>query len=338
MSRSGSEAIVAEALRSWDSPLETVLLDTVDPASIVRLVDGFCRDQLGDPLERLLFYRRGVGAVFGVALADDRRAVIKVHRPELIPVGLEGVRTVQRRLAEAGLPAPMPLGDPSPLGRGVAAAEELLEHGAVRDAHDPSVRRILAAELHRFVSAATPSLGSVVLPSAHPFGRSSDELWPTPHDLRFDLTLPGGEWIDDQARDAAGVLRRELGEQVIGHLDWRVENLRIDRTLVAIFDWDSVAVCPEPALVGMTSSSFTSEWNDPAIDPYPSAAEMDAFVTDYEGAKGEAFTPDERRYLEAARVYRLAYGARCEHSDAVLLGWPNDPDEGWTSALMTAAS
>jgi hypothetical protein len=338
MSPSKSEAVVADALRTWDSPLEAVLFGTAEPAAIVRRIDGFCRDRLDEPLDRVLFYRRGVGAVFGVALADDRRAVIKVHRPELIPEGLDGIRTIQRRLAEAGLPAPMPLAAPAALGRGVAAAEELLEHGAVRDAHDSDVRRILATELHRFVTAATPSLGSVVLPSAYPFGRSSDDLWPTPHDLRFDLTLSGGEWIDDLAREAVEVLLREVGEQIIGHLDWRVENLRIDRTLVAIFDWDSVAVCPEPALVGMTSSSFTSEWNDPAIDPYPSVEEMDAFVSDYEEAKGSAFSPDERRYLGAARIFRLAYGARCEHSDAVLLGWPLDPNEGWTFALRAVTS
>src|SRR3954466_15963200 len=121
------ELVVASAIAEWPSSLEAVLLGTNDSAKIVDLVDAFCERALGIGLQTVTFYKRGVGAVFGVSLADRRQVVVKVHRPDLIKAGLDGMRTVQRRLAEEGLPVPTPLGAPSTLGNGVAAAEEMLD-------------------------------------------------------------------------------------------------------------------------------------------------------------------------------------------------------------------
>jgi hypothetical protein len=334
MPSADAEAAVAASISAWSSPLEEAVLGTSDPREIVNLLDDFCIASLGRRLETVLFYRRGVGAVFGLRMDDLRTAVVKVHRAELIPGGLEGVRQVQQRLAQLGLPAPRPLGRPMRLGRGLAAAEELLDRGGAADAHNPAVRRELAVGLRRFIEAATPMLPTVRLPKAHPFDLAPDQLWGRPHDLRFDLTLPGGEWIDDLARAARSSLQELPAQVVIGHVDWRVENLRFEDGIVAIFDWDSVATCPEAALVGSNAVSFTADWSEVGGDPYPSPDESSAFVADYQSGRGRAFTPAEREIVHAASVYRLAYNSRCEYSDVTLGVFPDlPPEHGWRALL-----
>ena len=83
-----------------------------------------------------------------------------------------------------------------------------------------------------------------------------DNLWPEPHDLLFDFpgTAAGAEWIDDAARAARATLVAAALPDIVGHLDWRVQNLAFaDRTVSAIYDWDSVALGPEAAVVGSAS-------------------------------------------------------------------------------------
>jgi len=330
----GAEAVIAEAISAWDSPLEATLFGTTNPSKILELVNDFCSGVLDQDIRSLSFYSRGVGSVFGVILMDGRRIAVKVHRRELVDHGLEGFRRVQEHLADAGLRAPRPLGDPRPLGHGLAAAEEILGCDSRRSAHDPSVPMKLATGLQRFIEAAAPLLGRVHLPLAHPFGLAAGELWPQPHDLRFDLTLPGGEWIDDMAIAARSALKDPVGQQVIGHADWRIENVRVEEEIVAIYDWDSVCVCREPAMVGANAAAFTADWSDDHVDPYPSLDEMAAFIVDYEVARGRPFTANQRETAEAALLYRLAYLARCEYSDATLGGFP-DVDKGWRRLLRT---
>jgi hypothetical protein len=48
------------------------------------LIARYCDERLGAALCFVRFYRRGVEAVFGLTLTDDRQVVIKVHRPQLI--------------------------------------------------------------------------------------------------------------------------------------------------------------------------------------------------------------------------------------------------------------
>jgi len=94
----------------------------------------------------------------------------------------------------------------------------------------------------------------------------------------------------------------------------------------------------EEAFVGANSTIFTCDWSDPSLDPYPSAAETSAFIADYEAARGRRFTSGDREVIDAARVYRVAYGARCEHSDSVLGVFPGDDAgerEGWSALLRS---
>ncbi len=333
-------SVIATVIGEWPSALEDVLLGTTDPARIVELLDGFTRGALASELHSVTFYRRGVGAVFGLLLMDNRRVVVKVHRLDLVREGLDGIRTVQRTLAERGFPAPTPIGSPQAMGHGIAAAEEMLTAGEKVNPHDASVRRVLAAGLVQFVEAATPMLGIVQLPLANPFGLPDDQLWPTPHDLRFDFSLPGAEWIDELAKDARSVLDQSASESmVIGHADWRIENVCMERsTVVAIFDWDSVCACPEAVLVGAASVHFTTDWSDSSTDPLPSPDESSAFVNEYEEARGRRFASRDRELVDAAQIYRLAYGARCEHSDSLLGVFPDADGESGFAALLRSVT
>jgi hypothetical protein len=329
------EEIVAGSMRAGPSRLEEALFGTTRPAEIVRFLRDYCLEHLGRAMATLLFFRRGVGVVFGVRLVSGEAVVVKVHRRDIVGRHLDGVLRVQAYLAERGLGAPRPLAEPVKLEHGIATAEELLEWGVEFDPHAPAVRSAMADALCAFVTTARPLLGSVRLDAAPPFGLDADRRWPTPHDLRFDLELPRGEWIDERADDARTGLLQAEGDEVIGHTDWRAENLRIDDgRVVAIFDWDSVAVLPEPALVGGAAAGFTADWSDPGREPRPSRDESRGFVRDYEFARGHPFTDWERESADAAYVYALAYNARCEHSD-VVRGVFSDPgiEHGWRGLL-----
>jgi hypothetical protein len=58
------------------------------------------------------------------------------------------------------------------------------------------------------------------------FPRTSDRLWPVPHNVLFDFeaTRRGGEWIDEIAQTAKQRRDDDLGRLVIGHHDWVVKS------------------------------------------------------------------------------------------------------------------
>lgn len=146
-------------------------------------------------------------------------------------------------------------------------------------------------------------------------------LWPEPHDVRFDFaaTATGAAWIDELAHHARGRLNGSREESVIGHFDWRVENVGFDAgRLSAIYDWDSLGAAPEPVLVGSTAAQFGIDWTAGDPDPVPTIDDMRAFVADYERVRGVRFTPAQLDLLEAANLALIAYGARCQHSDVQL--------------------
>jgi hypothetical protein len=118
-------------------------------------------------------------------------------------------------------------------------------------------------------------------------------------------------------------------------MDWRTENLRVEGDRVAaIFDWDSVCAVPEPALVGYDAAAFTADWSNATIDQLPTLEESAAFISDYEAARGGGFTEGERHTADGAHLYSVAYGARCEHSDAALGIFPDaGVDQGWRGLL-----
>ena len=268
--------------------LELDLLGTSDPEVIADQVAAVCAP-LGE-VRDALFYEAGVGLVVGLRLTDDRSVVVKLHRWNATLERLTACLEVQTHLHDAGVPAPAPLLPVTPIGTGFATVEEL-RTGAAADARHPEVRRSMAAALQHLIAVA----GSMPAPSAlEPVWCQASRdapLWPTPHDLRFDFaaSVTGAEWIDDLGRAAFERLRDAgSGDRVAGHIDWRVQNLAFDGDrIVAIYDWDSVAVGSEPVFVGNAAAVFTTDWRVAHPDPPPTADEMHAFVADYEHARGQ---------------------------------------------------
>lgn len=304
----------AAALAADDRALERALFGTDDPEAVVELVEQCCHARVGAPAV-LHSYTRGVGIVAVLGLVDGRDVVLKVHRWNASLERMTAVHAVQGRLAERGLPVPCPLAAPAPLGRGVATFASFLPGEA-----GPWSRATVAAGLHRLVVAARDLDADVGEPLLH--RRPGAPLWPEPHDLRFDFaaTVAGAEWIDDLGRLARDRLAAawDLGPAVVGHFDWRVENLGFeDGRIVAIYDWDSLARAPEAVIAGAAAGTYRIDWRLREPDPLPSVDEMAGFVADYEAARGHPFGVDERALLDAANLAHLAYAARCQHADLV---------------------
>jgi hypothetical protein len=326
------EAIVADA-PPWYGPLESAIFGTTSRIEIGRRLRDFIAEHLGD-VESAIFYSVGVGLVLGAERSDGSRIVLKVHRHTRSNPRLCAVHRVQRHLAADGLPAPMPVLEPTHLGDGIATAEEY-RPGKAADGHDPAVRTSIARGLAAVIRSAAAVEGVDDLGAATAVLGVHDDLWGEPHDLRFDFagTAAGAEWIDDLARSA----RQRLAvpaPHVTGHLDWRVENLGFDGSddVVAIYDFDSLTRAPEPVVVGQAAAGFSTDWRVGA-STMPSIQEMAAFVDAYEQARGTPFDRDERELLDAANLYLCAYGARCQHSDEVRLGIPTDASGGWIGLL-----
>lgn len=290
------------------------------------------------PVADGLFYRRGVGMVIGIRLVDGREVVVKLHRQHVTVERLTAVQVVQDHLARSGLPVPRPLLAPTRLGAAVATVEELRVANAA-DGHQPEVRRTLAAGLRRFVVAALPLRGLDALGRTMLLAPGST-LWPEPHELRFDFeaTSDGAEWIDELAAQARGRLEGLDDGPVVGHFDWRVENLAFAEggEIAAIYDWDSVALSPEAYLVGHTAASFSVDYQRGR--ELPDRSEAIDFVRDYEAARGRPFNTTERDIIDAAHGLQCAYGARCQHSDAVLGAIEGASFEGgWIARLRERA-
>lgn len=299
--------------------LEDALLQSKDPRLVAEVLEGAVASTMAQPVNAL-FYRTSVGIVIGLQLADGSSVVLKVHRWNVSTERLASIQTVQRHLASEGLPAPRPLVPPFQLGAGIAVIEEYLP-GQRPPASSGTVRASIAAGLCKFISAARPLSGAVDVGLPLMLQQRGNTLWHEPHDVRFDFdaTAEGAEWIDEAARRARRRLHHTLGRAAIGHFDWRSENLGFEReAIVAIYDWDSVGCAPEPIIVGMCASQFCSDWTAGEVDPLPTVEEMLAFVSDYEAARGLPFSDEDRTDLDAANLWNVAYGARCQHSDTIL--------------------
>ena len=294
--------LVASSIDEWDGRLEQALLGTSEPYLVAQQLEDFVAAVFSEPTGAVL-YRTGVGIVAGLALVDGSAVVLKLHRWNVSLERLSAVQEVQLHLARQGLPAPMPLARPAPLGQGIATVEQHLP-GECANGPKPAVRRAVADMLHRFVVAATP-LGDVDVGAPLLLRPHGAPLWDEPHSIRFDFdaTASGAEWIDEAAREARKRLDADSGPPVIGHFDWRVGNLGFSGSrITAIYDWDSVARASEAVIVGANAAQFCTDWASDADDPLPTVQEMIAFVVDYEQARGTPFTQQERQQLDAANL------------------------------------
>ena len=321
-----SNNVIATFLAPLHTPfVEPAIFGTDNPDHIAEYVNDFCLNTLGSAIAEFLFYESSQGAVFGLRLSDDRRVAVKAHQPARSPDFLHAIYKVQHHLATHGFPCPTPILGPTPLGRGYATVEELVDIGVYADAHQPPIRRVMAETLYRLVDLTR---GLTHIPGLQPGMLNvlaTGRLWPTPHSSIFDFeaTAAGSEWIDQYARRARQVLSNSIGETVIGHTDWSVKHFRfVDGKASVIYDWDSLAFEKEPIIVGNAARGFTMTWYlDVPLAPTPDEAR--SFIAEYEAVRGTSFTKAERVTMAAAATYAIAYTARCENClDAEAITFP----------------
>jgi hypothetical protein len=308
---------VTDPLDAWlaqeDFPDATLrLLGTLDPDVLRRRADSWCRSSLGAGVEEVFFFHLSVSAAYGIRLADGRLVLLKAYPPGREAGFVTAVQRVQSFLAARAFPCPRPLAAPAPFGDGVATAEEWREEGEEGDPHRPEIRHALASCLAELVRLTEPFRGDGAL--ARGFTILDEDLWGEPHSPIFDFgaTAAGAGWIDAAGREARELLASDPSPVVVGHTDWSVKHFRFaGARILVIHDWESLMRVSEAFLVGTAAAHFTAR--PPTWRP-PSSEEGDAFAAEYERARGAAFTPGERRAVEAARRYGTAYTARCEHS------------------------
>jgi hypothetical protein len=296
----------------YDVILSRGILQTADAGAIYRELGAFCAAHLGSGLADVTYCIFSVGAGFGLVLEDGRRAFLKAWSAAAGRETLDAIHTVQHALAEQDFPAPRVLVRPAPFMAGHASVMEWMDRGGQEDAVHPALRRAMAALLARQIALAQPYVDLPGLPRhAYPRG-----VWDGTHNALFDFdaTAAGAEWIDAIAVEAARAARQGEGRRVLGHRDWRVQNMRFaDDAVSAVYDWDSLTVALEPEIVAMAAATFTKTDEIPVERALPTPASMAAFIADYEAAVGRRFTAGEWRTAGAAATHLLAYTARCEH-------------------------
>ncbi len=285
------------------------LASRTDAAALIVDIAAIAGRPLGVKLVRL-----GSGVVVGFDLAGGNAVVVKVHRPHIV-ARLGAVLPAQRALAAAGVPVPVPLVDEAiPVGSGAATIESWLTDGDTVDVRPAPRRSAIAECAFAITSTLTPVENYGAL------ARTWVGRFPPPHSpiFNFDATTAGAEWIDELADLALAEEDRLVAtiarSNVVGHADLRPENLLLDdRGVSSVYDLDSLVLDAEPWLIGGVARAFSTNWSraDPML---PTVGEIDAFVDDYELARGTAFTDDERLLATAGTLHALAYSARCEHS------------------------
>ena len=274
-------------------------------------LDGWCRANLGSAIATVRWRRDGTGVVWHVELDDGRAVSVKAHRTSSVGVDhLRAAVRVQARMAAACSWVPAPVAGPAPLGDRDATAELLLDTGVA--VASPSMMASALGTVLAGAGAPPPGLGE--LWCLRPLDQG---LWPPPHDDRFDLSAPGGEWIDELARHARGRLVEHAAHapRVVGHADWRAEHVRfvpVTGSLAAVYDWDSLASGTVEAFVGQAALAFPVDFTRPSR--WPSMRESADFARAYAEVHSTTLDVDA---VDAAHLYGLAYTARCAYSARV---------------------
>src|SRR6185436_18821553 len=197
--RSVFERVVTLVRDPFDAELAASIFGTADPLAIAQRVERFCRDQVGGRIASCQEFTQSVGAVFVLGLESGERIVLKFHSLGQGRLGTAGtlpaliaVYGVQGQLARLELPCAAVLRPPVAFEGGAVATMAFLDGSGADPASEPGVRRAMA-EMLALISRAAIRLGDT---PALPVSRLPDELWPVPHNVLFDLTAPGGEWID----------------------------------------------------------------------------------------------------------------------------------------------
>lgn len=296
--------------RTYRADLAT-LVGNRDFPEVERWVAELTQAQLGVPQSGALFAKKSVGAVFGIVLESGEPAVLKLFNRSLTHSELSAMHRCLAVPVAHGFPVARQRSDIFEADAGVFAAFYGYLDGAHRNPHEPPVRRELARSLAELNALLAP-LDTSDLPLAP--GRQ-ESLWPAPQHIweAREIDDEDARFIATHARAAQLVLKKSKLPLVATHLDWGVKNIRFrDDAVCAVYDSDSVHAASEAECVGRAAAQFTAQWDIPALLT-PTATEAQAFVDEYQAARGRKFSRAERTQAAAAARYTVAQAARLEH-------------------------
>jgi hypothetical protein len=294
------------------SDTERAVFGPVTAQEIHTSLEGYVQQQLGCRIARIRFRAGRIDVVWGVDLDDGRAVVIKTHRP---PADLESLRVVTdalRLLSAADFPCPTPLSGPDHVDGHIVTTQTLLG-GDVPDGRDPANRLLLARGLAEHIELLRHHPDLISRAGAGPsWCRYQAGPWPVPHDtlVDFSRTAPGYEWLDQLGQRAAAQIlaHRDAGAVVVGHADWYAGNTTVaDGKLVGTFDWELVADT-EPVIAGFAAACYGQRGTSAGGLSTPE--QVADFMRDYDAARAEPLTVDERRTAAAAAAWICAFNAR----------------------------
>lgn len=88
---------------------------------------------------------------------------------------------------------------------------------------------------------------------------------------------------------------------------------------------------PEVRIVGIDAHGHVADWSQELRRNTPTYDDLVGFIADYEAARSQPFTPNERRAARAWAAYFIAYQAWI----TIRPGEPPAPDS-WAAALEAA--
>jgi hypothetical protein len=282
------------------------------PRSMSFEINHWCEQNLGSPIDEVLFTAGHLSQVFGVRLARGHQVTVKV-RPD--STRLAACTAVQRALWRVGFPAPEPLVGPIVHDGHAVSAEVYVPGGSLSPQTDHARR---AAELlARFIALAPSPEAAGTLDPELPWTAWNHRVagvWPVADDRDVDLNAAEHEtpWLDEigarvRCRLARFSVSATSRRAVIGHGDWEAQNIRWngDEPLV-VHDWDSVIAAQETVVVGLAASVWPCGRELRAA----TVSESAAFLDEYQRAAGRTWTRDEIEASWSAGLWVYAFNAK----------------------------
>lgn len=267
----------------------------------------------------LLHASFSMGAVFGWALEDGTRVLLKQHPRQAALAPLEASYALMDALAAIGFPCPMLRAGPLDDGGALVVLMGWLDASETPPSSTDAELRARACAFARLVrvGSANPHAGAL----ARAPGLAKP--WPPPHSPVFDFeaSREGAEAIDAIGAWTADALTARNPSIVVAHADWTAHNVWLDGDAVsAVYDWDSLHREDHAVSVGVAAlaSGFDTRR---AFAPPPTAAWVEGFIRAYRDAS-DALSDDDARAAKVAALRTYAYLARCQHA----LAWARRAD------------
>lgn len=262
-----------------------------------RLLAAWCDRQLGAGVEAVIFRAGYFSEVVGVLLGNGSQVVVKIRpaAPRLSPCA-----QAQAVAFAAGFPVAELLVAPTAYTDGYEASAEVLVQPGGGESTVEASARLLA----RQVRCAPVLAPDVLAPSPAWVRWDHDEqgLWPEPDDREVDLNSTRIGWLDVAAAAARGALLAHDDALVVGHVDWVPQNVwwGEDGAPLAVHDWDSLAVLPEPAVAGVAAAVYL---DNATVD------DTALFLESYQAESGR-WTPEQLRAAWAAGLWVRLFDAK----------------------------